>query len=72
MTAKKVFERIYKTFIMVFNTLYGLLMTILCVAALFQSDYAIRDMVPAVLMSASLFALVNGINVIIRKYIENY
>ena len=68
----KVFNRIYKTFIIVFNTLYGLFMTILCVASLFQSDYAIMDMVPAVVMSVAIFALVNGINVIIRKYIDNY
>ena len=72
MTAKKVFERIYKTFIMVFNTLYGLFMTILCVVALFQNEYAIRDSVPQILMSVGLLVLVNGINIIIRKYIENY
>lgn len=72
MTAKKVFDRIYKTIIVVFNTLYGAFMTILCVAALFQSDYAIRDMLPAVLMSVGLFVLVNGINIVIRKHIENY
>lgn len=68
---KKVFDRIWSTFIIVINTVYGLLITFLGFSIL-MDRYTAQDMWFGMIMSTVAIIIVNVINYWTRKLLREY
>ena len=70
--AKKVFDRIFKTFIIVIDVIWGLIMSLYSIGILFADHYAVESAVSQVIMGTIVLVIVNCINVVIRRWIRSY
>ena len=71
--AKKVFSRIWRTFIIILNTIWNLLSTILAFATLFEgSEYIRQNNVQAWVYGMMIIVAINIMNHFTRKHFENY
>lgn len=70
--AKKIIDRIFKTIIIVIDSLYGGLFAIYGFVCLSRSSYDIEHDFPGVAMCVAVITLVNLANIFIRKLIKNY
>ena len=70
--AKKIFDRIFKTFIIVIDVIWGLIISLFSIGILYQDSYCVERTVAPIVMGTVALIIANTINVIVRRLIKNY
>ena len=70
--AKKVFDRIYATFIIVLNSIWGLVISVYSVVCLFVDKYDVEQIEVQFFIGVLMLLVANLINYFIRKRIREY
>ena len=70
--AKKVFDRIFKTIIMVIDICWGAIIALYSFGVMFCDTSAAENSVLSFIMSTVAIAVLNGLNILIRRWMRNY
>lgn len=70
--AKKVIDRIFKTIMITIDVIFGGLFAFYSMSCFFRSSYDVERDVLSIVMSVCTLAVVNVINLIIRRWIKDY